>query len=166
MGTPPWGQLRTYFRHLSECCVGSKKRLLISFVPPGLIHCGCVSTVGLLPRVRLQCSLHSQPSAALHPVLRALQRRPSCPSGDWPFPRGGSSWPAGANVKHHLSLPDSGGLRLLLYVRVLALLLTAARPRRGARVVSDFSLSRRDRRRIRHSMAVFDECSETPQFSW
>jgi len=50
------------------------------------------------------------------------------PKAPGPFPRGGSSWPAGANVKHHLSLPDSGGLKLLLYVRLLALLLTAARP--------------------------------------
>ena len=34
----------------------------------------------------------------------------------------------GANVKHHLSLPDSGGLMLLLDTRLLASLLATARP--------------------------------------
>ena len=34
----------------------------------------------------------------------------------------------GANVKHHLSLPDSGGLMLLLDIRLLAFLLATARP--------------------------------------
>ena len=37
----------------------------------------------------------------------------------------------GANVKHHLSLPDSGGLMLLLDIRLLAFLLATARPLRG-----------------------------------
>ena len=34
----------------------------------------------------------------------------------------------GTNVKHHLSLPDSGGLMLLLDIRLLASLLATARP--------------------------------------
>ena len=35
-------------------------------------------------------------------------------------------------MKHHLSLPDSGGLMLLLHIRLLAFLLTAARSLRAA----------------------------------
>jgi hypothetical protein len=34
----------------------------------------------------------------------------------------------GANMKHHLSLPDSGGLMLLLHIRLLAFLLTLSLP--------------------------------------
>ena len=61
---------------------------------------------------------------------------------DVPLPA--SCSPSGANVKHHLSLRDSGGLRLLLNTRLLAFLLAAARrPPTSARAASSRNTKRR-----------------------